>query len=248
MDVLKTYIIGRGNLGSHIANLFREHDFDFKIINISELSLVDQNSLVWLCIPDSAIGELIEKLIPSGCLMIYASGAINIQEKWKSQVGVWYPLYSFRKGYDLEWKEVPVFTESYTKPITLYLKLLNSKLGINAKKLDSKKRLKLHLAAVFVNNFTNALLNAAEESLSDFTRDEVINALLPIAKQTINRWPAANASELQTGPAVRGDNDTIMRHLAQLSNLPEESELYASLTKYIAQKIKQNAKKSNKSV
>ena len=148
----------------------------------------------------------------------------------------------------MEWKEVPVFTESYTKPITLYLKLLNSKLGINAKELDSDRRLKLHLAAVFVNNFTNALLNAAEESLSDFTRDEVINALLPIAKQTINRWPAANASELQTGPAVRGDNDTILRHLAQLSNLPEESELYASITKYIAQKIKQNAKKSNKSV
>ena len=248
MDVLKTYILGRGNLGSDLASLFHVKQIDFTSINSNELSLVDEKSVIWLCIPDSAISALIDKLIPKGCFMVYSSGALGMQDEWKSQVGVWYPLYSFRKGFDLDWNEVPVFTESYSDRIKIYLESLNSKLGINAKELDSSKRIRLHLAAVFVNNFTNALLNAAEESLSDFSRDEIIDALLPIAKQTITRWPAAKASELQTGPAVRGDNDTIMKHLGQLSNMPEESKLYEAITQYITQKIKQNDKKSNKSV
>lgn len=83
------------------------------------------------------------------------------------------------------------------------------------------------------------MLHAAEETLIGLSKEEITDALLPIAIQTVNRWASVNASKLQTGPAVRNDQQTIRKHLDDLKDFPLEKELYQMITDYIIQKIQQ---------
>ncbi len=238
-----TYIIGNGNLGSHVSALFEQKGIAYNWLNVKldlETANLKPEDVVWLCIPDAAIPEIIEKLRVFNALLIYCSGNLEMEDHWKSHVAVWYPLYSFRKNVNILWSEIPVFIEAYNDKAHTYFVNLSGKLNKSFEFCDSKRRRNLHLAAVFVNNFTNAMLVAAENTLQDFSRDEILNALLPIAQQTIARWSVSPAAALQTGPAMRKDIPTLQRHLEELHDFPLEKHLYEVISNYIQQKIRQN--------
>ena len=244
---LPVCIYGYGNLGSHLFSyldgfegiqlslissnrLF--HD-DSRRAHVEELR---EGTLVFLCVPDSVVNDLIDQ-IPDNCIPIICSGAVHIPESMNKSIGVWYPLYSFKQGHKVDWKKVPVFCEANCKEVEGVLQSLNRILGKTVFWIDSVSRSKLHLGAVFANNFTNALLMATEDVLSDFSKEEVLNALYPIINQTITRWEEGEAKQFQTGPAVRGDRETIDSHLEMMNNYIEEKNLYILMTKYINKKM-----------
>jgi hypothetical protein len=96
---------------------------------------------------------------------------------------------------------------------------------------DDVTRLKLHLAGVLVNNFTNHLYALTE----DFCRQEGIDfdLLLPLIKETAGRLSHFRPRQSQTGPAVRRDNNTIKKHLELLNNHNDIKELYKLFTNKI---------------
>lgn len=240
MNNYPTYIVGNGNLGFHIAELFKAHKIPFKRINREALKTPEtfkKKSVVWLCIPDSEIPKWIDFLLLSEALVVYCSGGCSLREDWKSNVGVWYPLYSFRKELPVDWNLVPLFTEAYDTRVIQYLSNQTERMGMPSKACTSDERGALHLAAVFVNNFTNALLTSAENILADIPRDQIIKALWPIAYQTISRWTTIPAQQSQTGPAIRSDRETLNTHLQLLQNFPQESVIYEEMTKYITQNM-----------
>lgn len=239
MNNHSTYILGNGNLGSHLALLFQDKKLPYQFITTAQISELNSNDILWLCVPDTLIPSFIDIGKEHNLKMVYCSGALALENDWKANVGVWYPLYSFKKGYPVDWKSIPVFTEVEEQDLKAYFSLLKKSLEVESLEINSADRRKRHLAAVFVNNFTNAMLHAAEETLVGLTKEEITEALLPIAIQTVNRWASANASKLQTGPAVRNDEQTIRKHLYDLKDFPLEKELYQSVTNYIIQKIQQ---------
>lgn len=239
MDNYSTYILGNGNLGSHLALLFQDKKVPYQFITTAQITELNSNDILWLCVPDTLIPSFIDLGKEQNLKMVYCSGAVTLENDWKANVGVWYPLYSFKKGFPVDWKLVPIFTEVEETDLKAYFSLLKKSLGVESLEINSAERRKRHLAAVFVNNFTNAMLQAAEETLMGLTKEEITEALLPIAIQTVNRWASANASKLQTGPAVRNDEQTISKHLTELEDFPREKELYQSVTNYIIQKIQQ---------
>ena len=239
MKTINTFIIGNGNLGSHLSELFESKGVSYTFLRRESINTLQKGDFAWLCVPDGAIKPLIDQLQPLGVNLIYCSGALVLSESWRDSVGVWYPLYSFKKGFPIDWGLVPIFIETRSNTLQHYFKQLQEQLELKYRELDSLGRRKRHLAAVFVNNFTNAILSAAEETMHDCSKKEITEALFPIALQTISRWREHEARKMQTGPAVRGDQETLEVHLKELFNLPEERDLYQSLTKYIAQKIQQ---------
>lgn len=241
MEKFNTFIIGNGNLGSHLSELFELKGVSYTFLRRKSINTLQKGDFAWLCVPDGAIKPLIDQLIPLGVNLIYCSGALVLRESWSNSVGVWYPLYSFKKGFPIDWSLVPIFTETSSIELQQYFQQLHNQLELNYKELDSYGRRKHHLAAVFVNNFTNAILSAAEETMQEFSKKEISEALLPIALQTIDRWSDNSAKNMQTGPAARGDEETIEAHLSELLEFPEEKLLYQSLTKYITQKIQQKS-------
>lgn len=242
MKKYPTYIIGNGNLGFHVSELFNIHQIPYERLNREALKtpeIFKKDDIVWLCIPDSEVPNWIEFLLPLEVLVVYCSGALTLRENWKSNVGVWYPLYSFRKELPVDWKLVPLFTEAYDTRVVQYLTHLSESLGLPSQFCTSEQRGIFHLAAVFVNNFTNALLFSSETLLANLPREQIINALWPIAHQTITRWAAIPASQSQTGPAIRSDQQTLDTHLQWLEDFPQESVIYKAITQYIAQNIQQ---------
>jgi hypothetical protein len=94
-------------------------------------------------------------------------------------------------------------------------------------------RVKLHLAAVMVNNFTNHLYALMET----YCREEGLDfhLLLPLIKETASRLDDVSPSKTQTGPAVRNDTTTIEKHLDLLQKYPQLKRMYELFTESIIQ-------------
>src|SRR4029079_14687211 len=97
-----------------------------------------------------------------------------------------------------------------------------------------KERLKLHVAAVIVSNFTNHLYKLAE----DYCKKEGLdfNQLIPLIEETAQRLKAISPSDTQTGPAVRHDDPTIQQHLSILEKYPHLKKIYEMMTESIQDK------------
>jgi predicted short-subunit dehydrogenase-like oxidoreductase (DUF2520 family) len=81
-----------------------------------------------------------------------------------------------------------------------------------------------HLAAVFANNFTNHLYTVANDILQ--THGLSFDLLKPLIAQTAQNIQHQLPAEMQTGPAVRGDMETIDMHLQLLREHVQYRQLY----------------------
>jgi predicted short-subunit dehydrogenase-like oxidoreductase (DUF2520 family) len=99
---------------------------------------------------------------------------------------------------------------------------------------DDKERLKLHVAAVIVSNFSNHLYKLAE----DYCKKEGLDfkQLLPLIEETAQRLKTISPSNSQTGPAIRHDRATIEQHLNLLEKYPQLKKIYEVMTQSIQDK------------
>ena len=87
--------------------------------------------------------------------------------------------------------------------------------------------------AVMVNNFTNHLYALIEKYCKDEGLDFYL--LLPLIQETAARLEDASPSKTQTGPAIRGDDATIEKHLDLLNKYPQLKKIYELFTESISQ-------------
>ena len=97
--------------------------------------------------------------------------------------------------------------------------------------LNDEQRATAHVTAVMVNNFTNYLFTAADEILEK--ENLPFDLLRPLILETAHKVQSANPKEMQTGPAARGDEATIERHLQFLEKYPDLKPVYELLTERI---------------
>ena len=117
----------------------------------------------------------------------------------RNRKGVFYPLQTFSKNRKLKFKKIPVCIEaSNTSDLKLLMKLGLS-LSKNVVEVNSEERSKLHLAAVFVNNFVNHMYAIGGEILQD--NHLSLNLLKPLITETASKVKRLTPSEAQTGPA-----------------------------------------------
>lgn len=87
-----------------------------------------------------------------------------------------------------------------------------------------------HAAAVFGSNYVAALLDVAEELIGiEHARGD----LAALAESAIENWRSHTDARRFTGPAARGDRETIDRHLAALQRDPQLAEVYRLLAERI---------------
>ena len=95
--------------------------------------------------------------------------------------------------------------------------------------INSDQRKKLHVAAVFANNFTNHMYTIANDIC---TKNKVpFEILYPLIEETAKKVQTISPKDAQTGPAKRNDTQTIKNHLEDL-NL-QQQKIYELLTKSI---------------
>jgi predicted short-subunit dehydrogenase-like oxidoreductase (DUF2520 family) len=174
--------------------------------------------LIILCVPDDHIEDLVHSL-PNRPLA-YTSGSVRLDQLPQGNLGVFYPLQSFSKNRPIELSDVPFFIEARAKNLGKQLYNLASKLSRKVDYADSVKRRHMHIAAVWINNFTNHMVYQAQRYADAHSIDPAIfDALL---KETVSKLERMSAFTAQTGPARRGDNQVLKEHAQSLEGLSKE--------------------------
>jgi predicted short-subunit dehydrogenase-like oxidoreductase (DUF2520 family) len=143
---------------------------------------------------------------------------------------VFYPLQTFSKAVDINFKDVPVCIEMEHKTDVKILEDLAAAIGSKSYKVNSEQRGALHLAAVFVNNFTNQLYRVGHEITESKSVD--FNILKPLIKETAHKIDNLSPYLAQTGPAKRNDKKTIKKQLKALDSDLHKA-IYELMTKSI---------------
>jgi len=198
---------------------------------------IGKNDFILLCVSDDSY-ETVVRQIPNGIfsIVLHTSGTTDIQilnEKFKN-CGVLYPLQSFKKDKLLNFLQIPVLYEGNNSFALNLIKNIASDLSNIAEECNSINRRNYHLAAVWVNNFTNHLYSIGCDYLHQHQLS--FNHLLPIIQETANRLERnIHPDTYQTGPAKRNDSKIIEEHLQLLDDEALKS-LYTVLTKRIQNK------------
>ena len=127
--------------------------------------------------------------------------------------------------------EIPFLVDANTADNITLLKDFAETLSSKVQVASDGQRKKIHLAAVLVNNFNNHLYALAEKFCADEKAD--FKLLYPLIRETVERMENFSPADLQTGPAVRGDEETIEMHLQLLKGYPQLMKLYEILTNSI---------------
>ncbi|MDC6388646.1 DUF2520 domain-containing protein [Maribacter sp. PR1] len=164
-----------------------------------------------IAVTDDAIKEVSDKINVSG-LVVHTSGSVSLSTLSKHKKrGVFYPLQTFTSGKLIDFNEVPLCLETHRKKDFKILNTLGGKISSNVQVIDSEKRRVLHVAAVFVNNFTNYMYSIGNDICSASDLD--FSILYPLIRETANKIEYLSPYSAQTGPAKRNDLDTLHKHL-----------------------------------
>jgi predicted short-subunit dehydrogenase-like oxidoreductase (DUF2520 family) len=190
--------------------------------------------IVIVAVPDHKLKSVLAELIcDDDTLIVHTAGSLGLDifpEKILRK-GVFYPLQTFTKNRNISFNDIPFLIESPKLKDAGILKSLAESLSSRVYFADTQHRRILHLAAVFVNNFTNHMFVMGQEiALKAGFSFEILS---PLIHETISKAIELGPENSQTGPAIRNDKNTIEKHLDLLSFSPELQRLYNDLTKSI---------------
>ena len=256
---MKVILIGAGNVGYHLGRAL--HKAGVNIIEVfsrveekaaklakkidakpqtSLNKLSDAADLYIIAVKDDAIFAVAEELSKSNIknkLVVHTSGGTSTVElgKYLPHFGSFYPLQTFSLSKKPDWQTIPICVDANAAKSKKILLKLARKISPKVYEINDQQRAILHVAAVFVNNFSNHLFHIAsticeEENLS-------FDILQPLIVETVNKLQVGKPSEMQTGPALRNDQKTIANHLNYLEKHPTFKKMYEDLTPSIQNKI-----------
>ena len=189
------------------------------------------------CVADGALSEVAERVVARAGvapLFLHTAGSVGM-ELWQrcgaAHYGILYPLQTFSKEREVDMREVSFFVEASDEDAMTAIEALAHNLSDRVYRADSKRRARLHVAAVFACNFTNAMYDVAHRLLAE--ENIPFEVLLPLIDETAAKVHVLLPHDAQTGPAVRGDSAVMQSHKAALVGDEELHMMYALISNYI---------------
>ena len=196
-------------------------------------SVVQRNADIYvLAVSDIAIEEVAQELQLNEKIIVHTAGAVskNILNSISSHFGVFYPLQSLKK--EMQYlPQTPILIDASDATTLEQLEALGESISESVVQVNDEQRLKMHLAAVFCNNFVNHLYALMEGYCKKEGLDFQI--LKPLIQETALRINSIAPSQSQTGPAIRNDTTTLEKHLLLLEGYPDLKMIYQLFTKSI---------------
>ncbi len=195
----------------------------------------------WLLVAvrDDVIEEVAAALSPHvpSALVTHTSGATPgaILKPYFERYGVFYPLQSFSFDRSPIWSKIPFCVDASRHEDLLHLKKVAKIIGNLVYQVNDEQRAFLHVAAVFANNFANHCFAIAEKILDE--KDLPFEMLHPLMEETVAKALLDSPERMQTGPALRGDTDTLLKHLSLLEHHPDWQQMYRMLSKGINDQV-----------
>ncbi len=257
--IKKISFIGSGNVATHLAKAFSRngitvHQIYSQTCDNSEV-LAWQSNSVYTCnmdeldmnvdllifaVKDEVIKDLSRMILAKkpDIRIVHTSGSVGLDVFEEAQYGgIFYPLQSFSKTKKIDIAQVPFLitshNEAFKKELIAFAKILSEKVY----EYTDEQRKHLHIAAVFVNNFSNHLFAIAQDYCEKHHLDYQL--LMPLIHETITKIDTITPKDAQTGPAKRNDNEIIQKHLDILQKENEHLyHIYQLLTESILRMYK----------
>lgn len=248
---MKVVIIGSGNVATVLGKIIQNAGHDIiQVLSRNEhnakilagvfncaygnyISTPYKEADIYLfAITDNALHHLDQHLQLENKLVVHTAGSVSkdVLNSISDRYGVIYPLQSLNKTSD-ELPEVPLLIDGSSSEILTYLQNFAGTLSNEVFVVNDEDRLRFHIAAVFVNNFTNHLYAMADDFCSQENIDFI--KLFPLIDETTKRVKKHPPKEIQTGPAIRQDLYTLGKHLKMLSADPDLKYIYLKLSESI---------------
>ncbi|MBE7652661.1 Rossmann-like and DUF2520 domain-containing protein [Tenacibaculum finnmarkense] len=245
--MIRIVIIGGGNVALHLASAFCKTK-EISLVqmyarNIQQIShlkkqvaitdnlnLLAAADLYIIAVSDDAISGVSSKINKQNSLVVHTSGSVSLHSLQNNgRKGVFYLLQSFSKDKEINFDEIPFCLEAQNNDDFKLLESVAKSIGKKIYPISSKQRKTLHVAAVFVNNFTNHLYKIGDDICKEHRVPFEI--LHPLIEETAKKIQELSPTEAQTGPAKRNDKKTIQNHLELLDK--EQQDIYQLITKSI---------------
>lgn len=254
---MRISFMGAGRVAHHLAHVLSQHHQIIQIysrtlataqtlatqvnatatMNIEELN--PEIDLVIIAVSDQAIASVISNVhqqLPN-VLIVHTSGSTDIEvlAQIHARAGVFYPLQTFSLDRDILWLDTPIFVEAKSEDDLVLLAELANQLSTRVYSYTSAQRLSLHLAAVFACNFTNYCYDMAKQIVDAQHVD--FSLLYPLILETANKALHNDPKQMQTGPAMRGDQNILKMHEQMLQKAQREDlkNIYQLMSQQILQ-------------
>ena len=239
---MRISFMGAGRVAHHLAHVLSQHHQIVQIysrtlataqtlatqvkatatMNIEELS--PEIDLVIIAVSDQAIASVIANVhqqLPN-VLIVHTSGSTDIEilAQIHARAGVFYPLQTFSLERQINWSDTPIFVEAKSEDDLVLLAELANQLSTRVYSYTSAQRLSLHLAAVFACNFSNYCYDMAKQIVDAQHAD--FSLLYPLILETANKALHNDPKQMQTGPAMRGDQNILKMHEQMLQKAQRE--------------------------
>ncbi len=252
-------IIGAGNLAAHLGSaLVRAGVTVIQVVNRSPVrgaklakklgaafttdfeSINQSADLYIVAVSDHAIATVAGMLKLSGRLVVHTSGTtdLDVLMQVTDERGVFYPLQTFSGKRAISFRKIPLCVEAASSEGLEQLTGLARRLSSVVCRMNSHERKILHLSAVIACNFTNFMYTISKDMLKK--NDIPFDLLGPLIEQTANNWRVEDIFSLQTGPAVRGDQQVMEEHRQLLSEMPDYQDVYNLISNNIIKYKKNN--------
>jgi predicted short-subunit dehydrogenase-like oxidoreductase (DUF2520 family) len=251
---MKVVIIGSGNVATVLGR--RIALAGHKIVQVASRTLANAEKLALIlrstatatlpdidkkadlyliAVNDNQVEDVASLLqLQPGRIIVHTAGSVSkeVLKNAGCSYGVLYPLQSLRKEMPQN-VVIPVYADGNDQTVTDMLTGFACTWASTVSVANDEQRLKLHLAAVIASNFTNHLYALAGKYCTREGLD--FNSLYPLIQETASRITSFPPEQLQTGPAVRGDNSTIEKHLEMLKDHPYLKNVYGQLSQSITE-------------
>jgi predicted short-subunit dehydrogenase-like oxidoreductase (DUF2520 family) len=200
-----------------------------------------RGGLIWFCVPDAEIAlaarSLAGKIEWEGRVALHSSGALTSDElsvlrRRGAAVASVHPLMTFVRGSRPSLAGVPFAVEGDPAAVGVARRVVEN-LGGLAYSIRQKDKAAYHAWGTFASPLFTALLATTERvaALAGVSRKAARQRMIPILLQTLANYAAFGAAGGFSGPIIRGDVDTVKRHVRVLRGAPVAREVYLSLAK-----------------
>ena len=253
---MKVVVVGSGNVAESLAQAIAEAE-GLELVQVfarneergrkvAELAntewsntLLAEADLYLISVSDSAVAECAKSLpISENGVVAHTAGCCSIETLAPhTHRAVFYPFQTFSVGRKVDFAKGYIFLEGATDHALQTVREVAHRLTSKVEMADSARRAVIHLSGVFACNFANAMYANANEILAQERLP--FDIVAPVIEETAKKaMEVLNPTTTQTGPARRGDTQTLERHRTMLADRPRTREIYDKISEDICERTK----------
>ena len=252
-QLIRVVVIGSGNVAEAFARILAQTpNVELRQVMARNAERCEQVAAIGRCswssdpkqlaeadiyiisVSDRAVEDIAHSYnFPEEAIVVHTAGSVEMSAIPRPERrGILYPFQSFSAGRALSLKDVPLFVEADNESVAEFLTMFARRISSRVGYADSARRTQIHLAGVFVNNFTNHLYAIASDILAN--EGVTFDVLRPIIAETASKAiDSGKPTAVQTGPAIRGDKTITEKHIALLEDDASKKQIYKDITESI---------------